>query len=502
MNLPVQADSCTFIRVSPRHNGKVNLHAIALRVMSQHGFDPAFSAASQQQVKDLEQHDPRSAERGGVKDMTGLLWSSIDNDTSRDLDQIEVAERLTDGTFRVRIGIADVDTYVPKGSPIDVDAADQATTVYTGVEMFPMLPEELSTQMTSLLPDDDRLAVITELIVDGDGIVRSSEMYRALVRNKAQLAYHGVGEWLEGRGAPPEKVAASPDLQTQLKLQDDIAQRLRKRRIENGALELETIEPRPVMKGDQIADIVKHERNNATQLIEDFMIAANGAVARRLEKVSSIRRIVRTPERWERIVELASQYGFQLPRDPDSRALNEFLCERKAAEPDRFPELSLTVIKLMGPGEYVLEKGNAGAEGHFGLAVPDYTHSTAPNRRYPDVVTQRILKAMIAGKPSPYSDAELNTIAQNCTLKADAARKVERTMVKSIAAVALAKRIGETFDAIVTGASQKGTWVRIKQPTVEGKVVRGDKGMDVGDHVRVKLLAADPQNGFIDFARA
>lgn len=485
-----------------QHNGKVNLHAIALRVMKQYGFDPAFSPASQQQVKQLAAHDPRAAERARVKDMTGLLWSSIDNDTSRDLDQIEVAEKLADGTFRVRVGIADVDAYVPKRSAIDVDAADQATTVYTGVEMFPMLPEELSTHMTSLLPDDDRLAVVTELVVDEDGVVRSSEMYRALVRNKAQLAYHSVGEWLEGRAAPPEKVASSPELQAQLKLQDDIAQRLRKRRVENGALELETIETRPVMKGDEITDIAKHERNHATELIEDFMIAANGAVARRLEKVSSIRRIVRTPERWEKIVALAEQYGFHLPAEPDSRALNEFLCQRKAADPDRFPELSLTVIKLMGPGEYVLEKANAGSEGHFGLAVPDYTHSTAPNRRYPDVVTQRILKALIGGQPSPYSDGELSAIAQNCTQKADAARKVERTMVKSIAAVALAHRIGETFDAIVTGASQKGTWVRIKHPTVEGKVVRGDKGMDVGDHVRVKLLAADPQNGFIDFARA
>jgi exoribonuclease-2 len=483
-----------------RHNAHVNLHAVALRVMQQYGFDPEFSPQSEEQVAKLEANPPSSS--NGLKDLTSLLWSSIDNDTSRDLDQVEYAEKNGDGSYKVLIGIADVDSFVPKGSPIDIDAADQTTTVYTGVEMFPMIPEKLSTDMTSLLEEQDRLAMITELHIDEDGDVLSSNIYPAKVRNKAKLAYHAVGEWLEGRDDPPPKVAENRELQEQLKLQDKVAQFLRAKRAERGALTLDSIETRPVMKGEEIVDITKHERNHATELIEDFMIAANGAVARTLAKTSSIRRIVRTPARWEKIVDLAMQYGFKLPSDPDPRPLNEFLCERKKADPDRFPELSLTVIKLMGPGEYVLEKPRDSGEGHFGLAVPDYTHSTAPNRRYPDVITQRIIKSVINDRKNPYSDAELESLARQCTEKADAARKVERAMVKRIAAVALRNRIGETFDAIVTGASEKGTWVRIKRPTVEGKVLQGFKGMDVGDHVRVKLIGADPVNGFIDFARA
>jgi exoribonuclease-2 len=344
--------------------------------------------------------------------------------------------------------------------------------------------------------------MVTELRISEDGEVQSSEIYSARVHNKAQLAYTAVGHWLEGHNGPPPKVAASQELQKQLRLQDEIAQKLRSKRFEIGALNLDTIETRPVLQGDEISDIVKHERNHATELIEDFMIAANGAVARTLANVSSIRRIVRTPARWEKIVDLAMQYGFKLPADPDSKALNDFLCERKQADPDRFPDLSLAVIKLLGPGEYVLEKAGESGEGHFGLAVPDYTHSTAPNRRYADLITQRLLKAVISNAKSPYSNSELEALAQACTQKADAARKVERSMVKRIAAVALRDRIGETFDGIVTGASPKGTWVRIKRPTVEGRVLQGFHGMDVGDHVRVKLIGADAQNGFIDFARA
>jgi exoribonuclease-2 len=489
--------------VSHNRNGNnhINLHAIGRQVMRQYGFDPDFSPAAQAQVKQLEQRGPLRT-MNNARDLTALLWSSIDNDTSRDLDQVEYAEKLGDGSYKVLIGIADVDAFAPKGSPIDEHAAQQTTTVYTGIDMFPMLPEELSTDMTSLVETGDRLAMITELRISEDGVVQSSEIYPARIRNKAQLAYHAVGQWLEGHDGAPPKVAASAELQKQLRLQDEIAQKLRDRRFDNGALNLETIETRPVTEGDEISDIVKHERNHATELIEDFMIAANGAVARTLAKVSSIRRIVRTPERWEKIVDLAMQYGFKLPGDPDSKALNDFLCERKKADPEGFPELSLTVIKLMGPGEYVVEKAGESGEGHFGLAVPDYTHSTAPNRRYPDLITQRLLKAVITGSKSPYSDTELEALAQACTAKADAARKVERSMVKRIAAVALRNRIGETFDAIVTGASPKGTWVRIKHPTVEGRVLQGFHGMDVGDHVRVKLIGADAQNGFIDFARA
>jgi len=471
-------------------------------VLAQYGFDPSFAPAAKQQVAELESHDPLKQAPSNVADMTALLWSSIDNDTSRDLDQIEFAERRKESGYLLRIGIADVDAYVPKGSPVDAEAGQQTTSVYTGIEMFPMLPLELSTHMTSLLEGEDRLAVVTELIIDEDGVVQSSTIHRAKVRNKAQLAYPSIGAWLEGHAEAPPKVAASAELQQQLTLQDEIAQRLREKRFENGALNLDTMETRPVMEGDKIVDIEQHERNHATELIEDFMIAANGAVARTLEKVSSIRRIVRTPERWSRIVDLANQYGYKLPADPDSKALNEFLVARKAADPERFPELSLTVIKLMGPGEYVLERANTGSEGHFGLAVPDYTHSTAPNRRYADLVTQRIVKALISHQKAPYTDAELASIAQNCTVKADAARKVERSMSKRIAAVALRDRIGQTFDALVTGASEKGTYVRIHKPAVEGRVMHGFHGMDVGDKVRVKLIGADPENGFIDFARA
>jgi exoribonuclease-2 len=429
------------------------------------------------------------------------LWSSIDNDTSRDLDQIEVAERLPTGGVKVRIGIADVDAFVPRQSAIDQHAARETTSVYTGVRIFPMLPEELSTDKTSLLENQDRLAVITEFVVDNDGHVTSSDVYRALVRNHAQLQYNSLGAWLEGTAAAPAKVAASADLQAQLRLQDEVAQKLRKRRYENGALDLDTQETTALLLNAQVVDVVKQQKNHATELIEDFMIAANGVVARMLEKVSSLRRIVKQPERWDRIVQLAAEHGIKLPPDPDSKALNDLLIKRKAEDPDHFAELSLTVIKLIGPGEYVLERPGDTAPGHFGLAVQDYTHSTAPNRRFPDIVTQRLVKAMLAGQPNPYSDNELSAIAGNCTAKGDAARKVERDMSKRLAASAMQNRIGATFDAVVTGASPKGTFVRIEQPHVEGLLAQGQQGADVGDKLRVKLIRIDVQRGFIDFAR-
>jgi exoribonuclease-2 len=298
------------------------------------------------------------------------------------------------------------------------------------------------------------------------------------------------------------KVAASTELQAQLTLQDEAAQALKNQRYQNGALNLETSEVHPVMLNQQIVDVAKQERNRATDLIEDFMIAANGVVARMLEKVSSLRRIVKTPERWDRIVQLANAHGGKLPPDPDSKALNDFLLKRKAADPDHFADVSLAVIKLIGPGEYVLERPGDPEQGHFGLAVQDYTHSTAPNRRFPDVVTQRLIKAMLTGQPAPYSDDELDAIARNCTAKGDAARKVEREMSKRLAAVAMSHRIGQIFDALVTGAAAKGTFVRIPQPRVEGMLVQGQQGLDVGDRLRVKLIRTDVQRGYIDFARA
>ena len=479
----------------------LDLQAVAKDVVRQHGFQPDFSPEVQQQLAQLRANPPAIAAGGSVRDLRSQLWSSIDNDTSRDLDQIEVAERLSNGDIKVLIGIADVDAFVPKQSAIDQHAARETTTVYTGIRNFPMLPEELSTGKTSLLEHQDCLSVVTEFVADADGHVTSSNVYRALVRNQAQLQYNSLGAWLEGTAAAPPKVAASPDLQAQLRLQDEVAQKLRSRRYENGALDLQTNEVMPLVLNAQVVDVVKQQKNHATELIEDFMIAANGVVARMLEKVSSLRRIVKQPERWDRIVQLAATYGEKLPADPDSKTLNDFLIKRKTADPDHFADLSLAVIKLIGPGEYVLERPGDPASGHFGLAVQDYTHSTAPNRRFADMVTQRLIKAMLAGQPNPYSDNELSVAAANCTEKGDAARKVEREMSKRLAAVAMQNRIGAIFDAVVTGATPKGTFVRALQPHVEGMLAQGQQGADVGDKLRVKLIRVDVQRGFIDFAR-
>lgn len=475
---------------------------MARQVMLARGFEPNFPPGTQQQLAAIKAHPPALTPSEKVRDLRELLWSSIDNDTSKDLDQIEVAERLPDGGTKVMIGIADVDAFVAKDSPIDQHAEKEATTVYTGISIFPMLPLELSTGASSLLPDVDRPAVVTEFVVDGKGALGSSNVYRALVRNKAQLTYNAVGAWLEGRGAAPPKVAASADLQAQLKLQDEVAQTLRKLRYENGALNLETEEVIPLLLDEKVTGVATVEKNRATELIEDFMIAANGVVARLLEKVSSLRRIVRTPEHWDGIVRLAAAQGDKLPSEPDSKALNDFLLKRKAADPDHFADLSLATIKLIGPGEYVLERPGDTAEGHFGLAVQDYTHSTAPNRRFADIVTQRLIKSLLDGKPGPYTDNDLSAIAANCTQKGDAARKVERDMSKRLAAMAMMHRLGETFDAIVTGVTPKGTFVRVLQPHMEGLLAQGGQGLHVGDKVRAKLTRTDVQHGFIDFARA
>lgn len=469
--------------------------------MRENGFEPDFPPAAHHEIDALREHPPAVAATAGIKDLRDLLWSSIDNDDSRDLDQIEVAEALGGGATRVRIGIADVDHFVRRGSAIDQYAALETTSVYTGVRTFPMLPPELSTAATSLNEDGERVAMVTEFVVSPEGEVSEGVVYRALVKNHARLTYNAVGSWLEGRGAAPDAIAASPDLATQVRLQDAAAQVLRRERHRNGALDIETIETRPLLLLDRVVGLEAQGRSRASELIEDFMIAANGVVARALDTVSSIRRIVRTPKRWDRIVALAAEQGGHLPETPDSKALNDFLCARRAADPDHFADLSLAVIKLMGPGEYVLERPGDPEQGHFGLAVEDYTHSTAPNRRFADLVTQRILKSFIAGTTPPYTDTELTAIAANCTTRADAARKVERAMSKRIAAVAMSRRVGEVFDAIVTGASPKGTFVRVLNPHVEGMLVRGKEGLDVGDRVRVKLVKADVNSGFIDFAK-
>ena len=479
----------------------INLQAVARQVIQAHGFQPDFPPETQKQLADIKAHPPQLTPSDKVRDLRGLLWSSIDNDTSKDLDQIEVAERLPNGDVKVMIGIADVDSFVGKDSPIDQHAERETTSVYTGVSIFPMLPNELSTGTSSLLENSDRPAVVTEFVVNTGGSISSSNVYRALVRNKAQLTYNAVGAWLEDSAAAPSKVAASSELQAQLKLQDNVAQALRKLRFEHGALNLETNEALPLVLNEQIVDIINQGKNRATELIEDFMIAANGVVARLLEKVSSLRRIVKTPDHWDGIVRLAAAQGENLPAQPDSKALNNFLLKRKAADPDHFADLSLAVIKLIGPGEYVLERPGEPAQGHFGLAVQDYTHSTAPNRRFADVVTQRLIKALLDGKPGPYSDNDLAAVASNCTEKGDAARKVEREMSKRLAAIAMSHRVGETFDAIITGVTPKGTFVRVMQPHIEGLLAQGAQGLHVGDKLRAKLVRTDVQHGFIDFAK-
>ena len=477
-----------------------NLIAAAHASMMEHGFQPDFPEGTETELASIAAQSTQPA--NGFEDLRALLWSSIDNDTSKDLDQIEWAERLPDGSIRVLIGVADVDARVAKGAIIDGHARSETTSVYTGVKVFPMLPNELSEGITSLNEGEDRAAMVVEFTVAGVGCIADGKSYRALVRNRAQLAYNAVGAWLEGTGPAPEKVAANPELAAQLKLQDEAAQQMLDCRFQHGALDLETVETRPIMLAGEAIDIARQQKNRATSLIEEFMVAANGVIARAFERagVGSIRRIVRTPKRWDRIVELAAGLGTSLPKEPDSKALNDFLLVQKKKDPDHFPDLSLAVVKLMGPGEYVLVKPNEESPGHFGLAVQDYTHSTAPNRRFPDVVTQRVLKAMLAKLPQPYSQNDLDAIAQRCTLMEDAARKVEREMQKRIAAVVLFPRIGQSFRAIVTGVNQHGTFVRTLDPHADGMVVRGAKGLDVGDRITVKLVSTNPERGFIDFA--
>jgi VacB/RNase II family 3'-5' exoribonuclease len=491
--------------VQPLH---FNLVAAAHAAMIEHGFEPDFPDGTDAELTAiLSLTAPPSASaafNSTLRDMRSLLWSSIDNDTSKDLDQIEWAERLADGRIRVLVGVADVDARVRLGMVIDTHARTQTTSVYTGVKVFPMLPPELSEGVTSLNENEERAALVIEYCVDSEGTVSDGKTYRAIVRNRAQLAYNAVGAWLEGKGPAPAKVAADAHLAAQLKLQDEAAQRMVGSRFQHGALDLETVETRPVTQGKDVVNLVRQEKNRATSLIEEFMVAANGVMARTFDdaKIASIRRIVRTPKRWDRIVELAEGLGAKLPAEPDSKALNDFLIDQKKKDPDHFPDLSLAIVKLIGPGEYVLVKPNEASPGHFGLAVQDYTHSTAPNRRFPDLVAQRILKALLAKVQSPYDEGALNTIAQRCTEMENAARKVEREMQKRIAAVVLHPRIGQVFRGVITGVNEYGTFARTLDPHTEGMVVHGGKGLDVGDRVRVKLIGTDPQRGFIDFAIA
>ena len=478
-----------------RHDQPTDLAALAHRAMLERGLLPEFPPEVDHEVVALKP----AAMAADILDLRGRPWCSIDNDDSRDLDQLSFSERLP-GLIRVHVAVADVDCLVPAGSASDRHAAHNTTSIYNPARLFPMLAERLSTDLTSLNQDQDRLAVVARFDVNPRGEVVASELFRARVHNRAKLTYHAVGAWLEGTGPIPPKAAADADLPTQLKDQDEAAQALRTQRQERGALVLESIEARAVMQGGKPVDLRREAKNRAKELIEDLMIAANGVAARFLAKhgFAAIRRVVRVPERWDRIVELAARHGGRLPAAPDPRALEAFLVARRAADPLRFPDLSLSVVKLMGRGEYVLERPGDQI-GHFGLAVRDYTHSTAPNRRYPDLITQRLLKAALAGRPSPYDDAVLAELAGHCSDQENAADKVERQVRKSAAALVLIDRIGERFDALVTGAANKGTWVRVLAPPVEGKVTRGARGLDVGDLVRVELLSVDVEAGFIDF---
>lgn len=477
-----------------------DLERIAHQAMRDRGLLPEFSPAAMAEVRALEPGLGRL--EAGVRDLRGLLWASIDNDDSRDLDQLTVAEALPAGGARVLIAIADVDARVKQGSALDQHARINTTSVYTDARIFPMLPERLSTDLTSLNEGEERLALVVEMTVGADGDVSDGRLSRAVVQNRAKLAYASVAAWLDGRAEAPARLAAVAGLADNLRLQDRVAQALRGRRHQHGALELETLEPRAVFEGDAVADLRLEQANRAKQLIEDFMVAGNITTARFLEekRFPSVRRVLRSPERWERIVELAGETGAKLPGAPDARALEGFLAERRRADPQRFPDLSLAVVKLLGRGEYAVETPGQGSTEHFGLAVRDYTHSTAPNRRFPDLLTHRLVKAALAGEAPPYTAGELGALAAHCTAAEDAAAKVERQVRKSAAALLLRERIGETFEAFVTGASAKGTWVRVVRPPVEGRVVRGWEGLDVGDRVTVKLEHTDVARGFIDFS--
>jgi exoribonuclease-2 len=477
------------------------LQRIAHRVMLERGLLPDFSGEVIAEVEALR--EPAFAEERSARDLRELAWCSIDNDDSLDLDQLTVAASLPGGRVKVMVATADVALLVADGTAIDGHARHNTTSVYTAGEKFPMLPDRLSTDLSSLNQDEDRMVIVVDMVLDDDGRLKSSDIYRAMVRNHAKLTYRGVGAWLEATGPMPDAVAAVPGLAENLRMQDTAAQDLKQLRQSLGALSLQTIQSRPVFEGDMIRGLEVELKNRATELIENFMIAANGVTVRFLasRNFPCIRRVVHTPRRWDRIVEVAAEQGTQLPLEPDPKALEAFLVEQKKANPATFPDLSLTIIKLLGPGEYVAQAPGEGAEGHFGLAVRDYTHSTAPNRRYPDLITQRLLKATLSGSPAPYAYDDLAVLATHCTEQEDAANKTERQVGKSAAALLLRSRIGEQFDAIVTGASPKGTWVRLFAIPIEGRVVQGFEGLDVGHRTRVQLESVDIDRGFIDFRR-
>lgn len=464
------------------------------------GFTPDFPADVCREIQALK---PIAPNNGSVRDLRSLLWSSIDNDTSKDLDQVEYAERLPDGTMRLLVGIADVDATIRADSATSHYAAGEATSVYAGVAVFPMLPSEFSTDLTSLGDSQDRLSMVIELHVLDSGEVKCHDVYPAWLRNRAKLAYNSTGAWLEGHGPIPPAIASVPGMDTQLRLQLEISQRLRGLRKQHGALVFESIEATPIIQDGEVKDLAVRRHTVAEDIIENFMVSANVAMAEYLREKGAlcIRRVVRTPKRWDGIQFIAAKFGVKLPDTPDPHALSEFLELRKAADPVHFPDLSLSIVKLLGPGEYIVETPGAEREGHFGLAANDYSHSTAPNRRYADLMTQRLLKAASTGAPAPCSEAVLRDIATHCTERENEAKKVERLMRKVAAACLLSSRVGQVFDGVITGASPKGTYVRLLKLPAEGRIIRGMQGLRVGDSLRVRLAAVEIHKGFIDFAR-
>lgn len=472
----------------------------ASHVLQQAGFEPDFSSEALQQANAVQDLRPTES---GIRDCRQFFWSSIDNSDSRDLDQVEYAERLENGAIRLVIGIANVASFVPKNSPIDLRAHQNTVSIYTAAKTFPMLPEALSSDRTSLLENQDRLGIVIEMVLQQDGEIEHPLVYQAWIRNRARLSYEHLGNHLNGH---PANTGNREDdaLRDQLEIQFEASKRLMLLRKRTGALTFSSYEATPVRKDGEVVDLKLIQHNAARDLIESFMVAANVSTAAYLKMNGwpIIERVVRAPKRWDRIREIAAGFGTELPEEPHPKPLADFLSARRVADPEGFNELSLSIVKLIGSGEYVVEYPDGPQTSHFGLAVDDYSHSTAPNRRFADLVLQRLILAQTLGEPHPYTQPELEEIAQRCTEREHAAHKVERVMRKVAAAFILRNRIGEVFDAIVTGATWKGVFVRVKHPSAEGKVIRGEIGMDVGQRVRVTLLGVDPERGFIDFARA
>jgi exoribonuclease-2 len=484
----------------------IDLRVVARQALLDRGINIDFPASVVTEAREAVEPNYKKL---GVRDLTNWLWSSIDNDDSRDLDQIEYLDISTQGKWVLYVAIADVEYFVRKGSALDKYAATNTCSIYTGVQVFPMLPNELSTDLTSFNQGKTRLAVVTETHISKDGEVVSSTVFPAIVKNQARLAYDAVAAWLEGvtperdPTGSIEKLSRNPALQDQIREQEKVAISLRKHREARGALDFVSPQLRATTTPDGKVEVGAQYANRATIIIQEFMVATNEAVDQFLQekKLPSIQRIVREPKNWPRMAEIASVHGTTLPPKPDGKALQEFLAVQRKRDPHNFPELSLAMIKLLGRGEYVVKTHARDSLGHFGLATPNYAHSTAPNRRYPDLITQRMLKAAFSQKDSPYSLEELDAIAQRCSAKEDDSNRIERQVQKSVAALALRERIGDIFPALVTGVNEDGTWVRVVDPPVEGKL-QADRPFKVGDHVKARLTKTNPMRGFLDFEAA